>query len=83
MHAGRPTSLTRNLAISRLFRERLSPFLVDGLPQMLEGTRLRGVGGLCRIRFTLAPNQSQPGGNRASIAKQCGGVATHGTFQPR
>ena len=50
---------------------------------MLEGTRLRGVGGLCRIRFTLAPNQSQPGGNRASIAKQCGGVATHGTFQPR
>jgi hypothetical protein len=30
----------------------------------------------------LAPNQSQPGGNRASIAKQCGGVATHGTLQP-
>ena len=29
------------------------------------------------------PNQSQSGGNRASIAKQCGGVATHGTFQPR
>ena len=48
----------------------------------MEGTRLRGVGGLCRIRFTLAPNQSQPGGNPASIAKQCGGVATHGTFQP-
>ena len=50
---------------------------------MLERTRLRGEGGLCRIRFTLAPNQSQPGGNRASIAGQCDGVATHGTFQPR
>ena len=49
----------------------------------MEGTRLGEVGRLCRIRFTLAPNQSQPGGNRASIAGQCDGVATHGTFQPR
>jgi hypothetical protein len=29
------------------------------------------------------PNQSQTGGNRASIAKQCGGVATHGLSAPQ
>ena len=33
---------------------------------MLEGTRLRGVGGLCRIRFTLERIKASPEGNRAS-----------------
>jgi hypothetical protein len=49
----------------------------------MEGTRLRGVGRLCRIRFTLDRIKATPGGNGASIAEQCGAVATHGTFQPR
>jgi hypothetical protein len=34
--------------------------------------------------LTLDRIKASPGGNRASIAGgQCGGVATHGTFQPR
>ncbi|MFZ0710790.1 MAG: hypothetical protein WAM53_12180, partial [Terrimicrobiaceae bacterium] len=48
------------------------------------GPALRGGDRLCRIALTLDRIKASPGDNRASIAGgQCGGVATHGTFQPR
>ena len=50
---------------------------------MLEGPRLRGVGGLCRIRFTLDRIKASPEATGRALQSNAVALATHGTFQPR